>query len=205
MPSPVQLKPPLHPHLPSCHGTTQPPDLPRCCPALPMWLQMEGANLYDVFQKISKGVYEPPPAEQFSPTLRSLVVRMLTMDPAGEPGGCACLRSGSPQWWPRALMQWLFTMVATHSHAVAPHNGGHALLCSGSPQWWPRTLMQWLFTMVATHSRSGFTQCTASWDSWPRRHNIGGGAALWVSWDLTWRATSRAAGVQFTLWTNPSK
>ena len=45
--------------------------------------QMEGANLYDVFQKISKGKYEPLPADQFSPTLRKLVTGMLHVDPAG--------------------------------------------------------------------------------------------------------------------------
>jgi NIMA (never in mitosis gene a)-related kinase len=38
---------------------------------------MEGANLYDVFQKISKGDYEPLPADHFSSTLRQLVLRML--------------------------------------------------------------------------------------------------------------------------------
>ncbi len=38
---------------------------------------MEGANLYDVFQKISKGEYEGLPAEQFSSTLRQLITRML--------------------------------------------------------------------------------------------------------------------------------
>ncbi|KAF5833812.1 hypothetical protein DUNSADRAFT_9759 [Dunaliella salina] len=47
--------------------------------------KMEGANLYDVFQKISKGNYEPLPADQFSPTLRKLVTGMLHVDPAGRP------------------------------------------------------------------------------------------------------------------------
>lgn len=45
--------------------------------------QMEGANLYDVFQRISKGEFDPLPADQFSPTLRTLVARMLSVDPAG--------------------------------------------------------------------------------------------------------------------------
>lgn len=48
--------------------------------------QMEGANLYDVFQKISKGEYEPLPADMFSPTLRSLVVRMLQVGQHGLVG-----------------------------------------------------------------------------------------------------------------------
>ncbi|EFJ50892.1 NimA-related protein kinase 6 [Volvox carteri f. nagariensis] len=47
--------------------------------------EMEGANLYDVFQKISKGEYSPLPAEQFSAPLRSLVGRMLQIDPAKRP------------------------------------------------------------------------------------------------------------------------
>ncbi|KXZ47461.1 hypothetical protein GPECTOR_35g899 [Gonium pectorale] len=47
--------------------------------------EMEGANLYDVFQKISKGEYSPLPADQFSAPLRSLVGRMLQIDPAKRP------------------------------------------------------------------------------------------------------------------------
>lgn len=47
--------------------------------------EMEGANLYDVFQKISKGEYTPLPADQFSAPLRSLVGRMLQIDPAKRP------------------------------------------------------------------------------------------------------------------------
>lgn len=46
---------------------------------------MEGANLYDVFQKISKGEYQPLPADRFSSRLRQLVVRMLSVDPAARP------------------------------------------------------------------------------------------------------------------------
>ena len=46
---------------------------------------MEGANLYDVFQKISKGDFPPLPANMFSATLRNLVVRMLSVDPAKRP------------------------------------------------------------------------------------------------------------------------
>lgn len=51
--------------------------------------QMEGANLYDVFQKISKGSYEPLAPDQFSPTLRSLVTAMLQVGRAGL--GCVCV------------------------------------------------------------------------------------------------------------------
>ncbi|GAX74762.1 hypothetical protein CEUSTIGMA_g2209.t1 [Chlamydomonas eustigma] len=47
--------------------------------------EMEGANLYDVFQKISKGDYQPLPAGMFSAPLRSLVVRMLSVDPVKRP------------------------------------------------------------------------------------------------------------------------
>ncbi len=47
--------------------------------------EMEGANLYDVFQKISKGEYTPLPADHFSAPLRSLVGRMLQIDPAKRP------------------------------------------------------------------------------------------------------------------------
>jgi len=47
--------------------------------------EMEGANLYDVFQKISKGDYQPLPADMFSAPLRSLVVRMLSVDPVKRP------------------------------------------------------------------------------------------------------------------------
>ena len=46
---------------------------------------MEGAKLYDVFQKISKGEFSPLPAEEFSHTLRQLVVRMLEIDPDKRP------------------------------------------------------------------------------------------------------------------------
>ncbi len=45
--------------------------------------QMEGANLYDVFQRISKGDYEALPDHMFSPTLKRLVECMLSVDPAG--------------------------------------------------------------------------------------------------------------------------
>ena len=58
--------------------------------------EMEGANLYDVFQKISKGEYSPLPADQFSAPLRSLVGRMLQIDPAKRPEleeVRACLRA----------------------------------------------------------------------------------------------------------------
>ncbi|GFR43642.1 hypothetical protein Agub_g4743, partial [Astrephomene gubernaculifera] len=47
--------------------------------------EMEGANLYDVFQKISKGEYSPLPTDQFSAPLRSLVGRMLQIDPSKRP------------------------------------------------------------------------------------------------------------------------
>lgn len=47
--------------------------------------QMEGANLYDVFQKISKGDYKRLPADTFSAPLRSLVERMLSVDPSQRP------------------------------------------------------------------------------------------------------------------------
>ena len=46
---------------------------------------MEGANLYDVFQKISKGDFEPLPTNMFSTPLRSLVARMLSVDPQRRP------------------------------------------------------------------------------------------------------------------------
>ncbi|GFH24495.1 NimA-related protein kinase 6, partial [Haematococcus lacustris] len=39
--------------------------------------EMEGANLYDVFQKISKADFQPLPAEHFSANLRQLLSRML--------------------------------------------------------------------------------------------------------------------------------
>ena len=47
--------------------------------------QMEGANLYDVFQKISKGDFEPLPSNMFSAPLRGLVARMLSVDPQKRP------------------------------------------------------------------------------------------------------------------------
>ncbi len=53
--------------------------MPKC------YVQMEGANLYDVFQKISKGDYQPLPADTFSAPLRSLVGRMLSVDPVQRP------------------------------------------------------------------------------------------------------------------------
>jgi len=55
------------------------------CAILHLPAQMEGANLYDVFQKISKGVYAPLPADHFSPTLQNLVTSMLEIDPANRP------------------------------------------------------------------------------------------------------------------------
>lgn len=47
--------------------------------------QMQGANLYDVFQRISKCDFTPLPADHFSVPLRHLVARMLQMDPAKRP------------------------------------------------------------------------------------------------------------------------
>jgi len=47
--------------------------------------EMEGANLYDVFQKINAGDYRPLPRDQYSKVLRDLVTRMLQTDPARRP------------------------------------------------------------------------------------------------------------------------
>ncbi|MEW5299511.1 MAG: hypothetical protein WDW36_002522 [Sanguina aurantia] len=47
--------------------------------------EMQGANLYDVFQRISKCDFTPLPADHFSVPLRHLVARMLQMDPAKRP------------------------------------------------------------------------------------------------------------------------
>ncbi|KAL6758065.1 kinase-like domain-containing protein [Haematococcus lacustris] len=47
--------------------------------------EMEGANLYDVFQKISKADFQPLPAEHFSANLRQLLSRMLQVDPSQRP------------------------------------------------------------------------------------------------------------------------
>lgn len=46
---------------------------------------MEGANLYDVFQKISKGDYAPLAADRYSAPLRKLVAGMLQVDPNQRP------------------------------------------------------------------------------------------------------------------------
>ena len=78
--------------------------------------EMEGANLYDVFQKISKGEFPPLPADAFSGPLRSLVARMLQIDPAKRPeleevrrararafllcGGEECVCLGVGEWRP---------------------------------------------------------------------------------------------------------
>lgn len=47
--------------------------------------QTEGANLYDVFQRISKGDFAPLPAERFSAKLGQLVSSLLSMDPSSRP------------------------------------------------------------------------------------------------------------------------
>eukprot|EP00983_Pelagomonas_calceolata_P074341 1152524-Pelagomonas_calceolata.AAC.1 len=65
---------------------------------------MEGANLYDVFQKISKGNYEPLPADQFSPTLRKLVTSMLHVDPAGKQGATHLIPGFSSNGWGRPMI-----------------------------------------------------------------------------------------------------
>lgn len=51
----------------------------------PFEVEGAGANLYDVFQKISKGDYEPLPLDSFSSQLRQLVGRMLFIDPVQRP------------------------------------------------------------------------------------------------------------------------
>ena len=51
----------------------------------PFEVEGAGANLDDVFQKISKGDYEPLPSDSFSAQLRQLVSRMLSIDPSKRP------------------------------------------------------------------------------------------------------------------------
>ena len=41
--------------------------------------------MYDVFQKISKGDFQPLPPNMFSAPLRGLVARMLSVDPHKRP------------------------------------------------------------------------------------------------------------------------
>lgn len=53
--------------------------MPDCC------LQKEGANLNDVFQKISKGEYDPLPADRFSAALRDLTDALLSQAPGNRP------------------------------------------------------------------------------------------------------------------------
>ena len=47
--------------------------------------EMEGANLYAVFRRISKAAYAPLPAARFSRPLLSLARRMLCVDPEARP------------------------------------------------------------------------------------------------------------------------
>lgn len=51
---------------------------------------MEGANLYDVFQKISKGDFQPLTADRFSPALRGAVQQLLAQDPLARPTAEQC-------------------------------------------------------------------------------------------------------------------
>jgi hypothetical protein len=58
-----------------------------CCYVL--W-QMEGANLYDVFQKIGRGDFQPLPADRFSHAMRGAVQQLLAQDPNTRPSAEQC-------------------------------------------------------------------------------------------------------------------
>eukprot|EP00775_Hariotina_reticulata_P005831 gene5831-6072_t len=80
--------------------------------------EKEGANLNDVFQKISKGEYDPLPANRLSPALRSLTNALLSQEPHSRPSAdlvlqhmtsmqevlqqkqVAAAKSNSSQGWP---------------------------------------------------------------------------------------------------------
>jgi hypothetical protein len=53
-------------------------------------MQMEGANLYDVFQKIGRGDFQPLPADRFSPAMRGAVQQLLAQDPNTRPSAEQC-------------------------------------------------------------------------------------------------------------------
>lgn len=63
-------------------------------PDLAALLQTEGANLADVFGRISKGDYQPLPADKFSPALRSMVNSLLAQDPIARPSAEQVLQQG---------------------------------------------------------------------------------------------------------------
>ncbi|KAF6254591.1 NimA-related protein kinase 6 [Scenedesmus sp. NREL 46B-D3] len=52
--------------------------------------EMEGANLYDVFQKIGRGDFQPLPADRFSPAMRAAVLQLLAQDPNTRPSAEQC-------------------------------------------------------------------------------------------------------------------
>jgi hypothetical protein len=52
--------------------------------------QMEGANLYDVFQKIGRGDFQPLPADRFSPAMHGAVQQLLAQDPNTRPSAEQC-------------------------------------------------------------------------------------------------------------------
>ncbi|WIA30784.1 hypothetical protein OEZ86_000843 [Tetradesmus obliquus] len=52
--------------------------------------EMEGANLYDVFQKIGRGDFQPLPADRFSPAMRGAVQQLLAQDPNTRPSADQC-------------------------------------------------------------------------------------------------------------------
>lgn len=53
-------------------------------------VQMEGANLYDVFQKIGRGDFQPLPADRFSLAMRGAVHQLLAQDPNTRPSAEQC-------------------------------------------------------------------------------------------------------------------
>ncbi|WIA10744.1 hypothetical protein OEZ85_010915 [Tetradesmus obliquus] len=52
--------------------------------------EMEGANLFDVFQKIGRGDFQPLPADRFSPAMRGAVQQLLAQDPNTRPSAEQC-------------------------------------------------------------------------------------------------------------------
>lgn len=66
-----------------CTGPAHSSAAHPCC--FGVLMQTEGANLYDVFSKISRGDYQPLPADRFSPALRGLVSSLLAQDPVARP------------------------------------------------------------------------------------------------------------------------
>ena len=57
--------------------------------------EMEGANLYAVFRRISKAAYAPLPVARFSRPLQDLVRRMLCVEPEGRPDINEVLQAGA--------------------------------------------------------------------------------------------------------------